>query len=74
MNDWYLVDSKLRASTGMVPFVSLEYTTPDPLLALRTYDQTSDYFKDTGRIRCRAMSGRGTHFAFPQTIRRVVGA
>jgi len=74
VNDWYLVDSKLRASTGMVPFVSLEYTTPDPLLALRTYDQTSDYFKDTGRIKVSSHVWQGHALAFPQTIRRVVGA
>lgn len=73
-NDWYLVDSKLKASSGMVPWISLDYAPPDGALALRMYDQSSDYFKDTGRIKVSSHVWQGHALAFPQAIRKIVGA
>ncbi len=73
VNDWYLVDSKMVAM-GMSPWVSLEYTTPDPTLQLREYDTSSDYFKDTGRIKVSSHIWTAHALAMPHAIRKVIGA
>lgn len=73
-NDWYLVDSKLRASQGLTPWISLRYTVPNPALQLRQYDESSDYFKDTGRIKVSSHIWYGFALGFPHAIRKVKGA
>lgn len=72
-NDWYLVDSKLL-KMGMAPWVSLEYTTPDPTLQLRQWDQSSDFFKDTGRIKVSSHMWTAHALCMPHVIRKVTGA
>jgi hypothetical protein len=74
VNDWYLVDSKLRGSTGLAPWISLRYTTPDPALQLRTFDTASDFFKNTGRIKVSSHIWYGFALGFPHAIRLVKGA
>ena len=73
-NDWYLVDSKLRASTGLAPWISARYTVPNPALELRHWDESSDFFKDTGRIKVSSHIWYGFALGFPHCIRKVVGA
>lgn len=73
-NDFYLVDSKLRASSGLPPWLSLRYTTPNPSLQLRYWDESSDFFKDTGRIKVSSHIWYGFALGFPHAIRKVVGA
>ena len=73
-NDFYLVDSKLRSSSGLPPWISLRYTTPDPALQLRTWDTSSDFFKDTGKIKVSSHLWYGFALGFPHAIRKVVGA
>lgn len=69
--DWYLVDSKLVKS-GMAPWLSMRQTVPGSL-ALRVYDESSDYFKNTGKIKMSSHIWYGFALALPHAIRRVTG-
>jgi len=71
-NDWYLVDSKLIAQ-GLAPWISLRQTVPSSL-ALRVFDESSDFFKKTGRLRIESHIWYGFALGLPQAIRKVVGA
>lgn len=71
-NDWFLVDSKLIAQ-GLEPWVSVRQTMPASL-ALRHWDEASDFFKDTGKIKVSSHIWYGFALAFPHAIRKVVGA
>lgn len=73
-NDWYLVDSKLRASSGLAPWISMRYTKPNPSLQLRYYDESSDFFKDTGRIKVSSHIWYGFALGFPHAIRKITVA
>lgn len=72
-DDWYLVDSKLLKSSGLPPWVSMRYSV-DPALELRTWDQSSDFFKNTGKIKVASHVWYGFALAFPHAIRKVKGA
>ncbi len=74
VNDWYLVDSKMRSSTGLAPWISLRYTKPNPSLALRYFDESTDFFKNTGRIKVSSHIWYGFSLGFPHCIRLVTGA
>lgn len=74
VNDWYLVDSKMLKSSGLPPWISMRYTVGNPALELRHWDESSDFFKDTGHIKISSHVWYGFALAFPQAIRRVVGA
>jgi len=69
--DWYLVDSKL-VRAGVAPWVSMRQTMPQSL-ALRVYDESSDYFKDTGNIKMSSHIWYGFALALPHAIRRIKG-
>lgn len=73
VNDFYLVDSRALAR-GLPPFFSMRWTTPNPALSLRYYDESSDFFKDTGRIKVSSHIWYGFGLAFPHAIRKVKGA
>jgi hypothetical protein len=73
-NDWYLVDSKLRSSSGLAPWISMRYTVPNPSLSLRHWDESSDYFKETGNIKVSSHIWYGFSLGFPHSIRLVKGA
>lgn len=72
VNDWYLVDSKLVAA-GFAPWVALRETVPASL-SLRQFDESSDYFKNTGNIKMSSHIWYGFGLAMPHAIRKVVGA
>lgn len=72
VNDWYLVDSKLVAQ-GLSPWLSLRMTVPQSL-SLRVYDESSDFFKDSGAIKMSSHIWYGFALALPHAIRKVVGA
>jgi len=75
VNDWYLVDSKLRSSVGLPPWLSLRFMPPTgSALALRYYDESSDFFKDTGRIKASSHIWYGFALGFPHSIRKIKGA
>lgn len=74
-DDWYLIDSKLIAATGLVPWISLRWQTPSNSgLALRYFDESSDFFKNTGRIKVSSHIWYGFSLGFPHAIRKVKGA
>jgi hypothetical protein len=69
--DWYLIDSKMLKA-GIMPWVSLRQTVPTSL-ALRVYDEASDYFKDSGNIKLSSHIWYGFSLALPHAIRRITG-
>lgn len=71
-NDWYLVDSKMIAM-GMDPMVATNYR-PSDTLGLRIKDESSDFFKDSGKISIGAHIWYGFALLFPHAIRRIAGA
>lgn len=73
VNDWYLVDSKLMASQGVPPWVAAQYR-PSEDLGLRFFDESSDFFKNTGKLRVSSHLWYGFKLIFPHAIRKVVGA
>ncbi len=73
-NDFYLVDSKLRSATGLPPWLSARYTVPNPALELRHWDETSDFFKGSGRIKVSSHIWYGFALGFPHAIRKIAGA
>jgi hypothetical protein len=72
VNDWYLVDSKMIAM-GMDPMTATNYR-PAESLGLRFKDESSDFFKDTGKISVSAHIWYGFALLFPHAIRRIAGA
>lgn len=73
VNDWYLIDSKLMASQGVPPWVAAQYR-PSTDLGLRFFDESSDFFKNTGKLRVSSHLWYGFKLIFPHAIRKVVGA
>jgi phage major head subunit gpT-like protein len=69
--DWYLVDSK-KCSEGLSPWVALRQTVPQSL-ALRVFDESSDFFKNTGDIKMSSHIWYGFGLAIPHAIRLVRG-
>lgn len=72
VNDWYLIDSKTIANHGIPPWVAAKFMAPADL-GLRYFDETSDFFKNTGRIKVGSHIWYGFGLVFPHAIRRVVG-
>lgn len=71
-NDWYLVDTT-QFSKGVEPMVAAQYRDVGSL-GLRTWDESSDFFKDTGKLKVSAHIWYGFKLVFPHAIRQVVGA
>lgn len=69
--DWYLVDSKL-IKEGVAPWVIMRQTVPQSL-ALRWYDESTDFFRDTGHIKVSSHIWYGFGLALPHAIRRIKG-
>lgn len=72
VNDWYLVDTNL-ISQGFDPLLAATYR-PSASLGLRAYDESSDFFKDSGKIKMSARIWTGFKLVYPHAIRKVVGA
>jgi len=72
VNDWYLVDSK-ALSQGLTPWGMLRYQ-PAASLGLRHWDEDSDFFKNTGKIKVSSHIWYGFALLFPHAIRLVKGA
>lgn len=71
-NDWYLVDSKM-IGMGIDPMVAASFR-PSDSLGLRFFDESSDFFKNTGKIKVTNHIWTGFRLVFPHAIRRVAGA
>ncbi len=72
--DWYLVDSKLLASSGLPPWLSLRHAPPNPALELKHWDESSDFFKNTNKIKVSSSIWRADALGFPHGIRKIIGA
>jgi hypothetical protein len=70
-NDWYLVDSKLTST--LPPWASLRFS-PGSALELRQWDESSDFFKNTGKIKVSSHIWYGFALVFPHAIRKIAGA
>lgn len=73
VNDWYLVDSKLLSAQGVPAWLAAKYQAPSDL-GLRYWDESSDYFKDTGKIKVSSHVWYGFKLVFPHAIRLIRGA
>ena len=69
--DWYLIDSK-KVKEGLSPWLSMRQTVPQSL-ALRIFDESTDYFKNTGNIKMSSHVWYGFSLVLPHAIRRVKG-
>ncbi len=72
INDWYLVDTTQFAK-GVQPMIAAQYRDVGSL-GLRQWDESSDFFKDTGKLKMSAHIWYGFKLIFPHAIRRIVGA
>ena len=70
-NDWYIVAKDLAGVTP--PWITLKQNVPASL-SLRNFDEASDFFKNTGKIKVSAHIWYGFALAFPQSMRKIVGA
>jgi hypothetical protein len=68
--DWYLIDSKLIGE--MPPWISMKMSVASSL-ALRVFDESSDFFKNTGNIKLSSHIWYGFGAMFPHAIRRIKG-
>lgn len=73
VNDWYLIDPALMKKQGVPPWIAAKFQPPDTL-GLRTWDENSDFFKETGKIKKGSHIWYGFKLLFPHAIRKVVGA
>lgn len=71
-NDWYLLDSK-AIGMGISPWVAGRYR-PADTLGLRFWDESSDFYKNTSKIKVSSHLWYGFAMVFPHAIRRVAGA
>lgn len=71
-NDWYLVDSRM-VGMGISPMLAASYV-PSNNLGLRFFDEGSDFFKNSGKIKVSSHIWYGFGLVFPHAIRRVAGA
>lgn len=70
-NDWYLVDE--AAMARLAPMVAMKYS-PGNGLELRSFDESSDFFKQTSKIRVSRHVWYGFSLLFPHAIRKIAGA
>lgn len=71
-DDFYLVDTNLIAQ-GIDPLLMAKYQ-PTDTLGLRFWNESSDFFKDTGKLKVSLHIWTGSKLVFPHAIRRVAGA
>ena len=69
--DWYLLDSKL-IKKGLSPWLAMRQTVPASL-ALRVFDESSDFFKNTSNIKISSHLWYGFSLVLPHAIRRIKG-
>lgn len=72
-NDWYLVDSNLMRNQGVPPWGAMRYRAPESL-GLRFFDEASDFFKNTSKLKVSSHIWFGFTLLFPHAIRRIAGA
>lgn len=69
---WYLVDTNLLAQ-GYDPMLAAQFTEPGSL-GLRFWDESSDFFKESGKLKVSQHIWTGFGLVFPHAIRRINAA
>jgi hypothetical protein len=75
-NDWYLFDSKLIAK-GAHPWAGAKLEIASAqfnALGMRIYEESSDRFKNTGKIAISSRIWYGFRSLYPHGVRKIVGA
>jgi hypothetical protein len=72
-DDWFLVDPDLMSREGMTPLIAVSHR-PSDTLALREWNESSDFFRATGKVRKGVHIWKGFSLGFPHGIRLVKGA
>lgn len=70
-DDWFLVDTTQFAK-GVQPMIAANYRDVGSL-GLRQWDESSDFFKDTGRLKMSAHIWYGFKLIFPHAMRLIKG-
>lgn len=70
-NDWFVF--ALDVISQIPPWMVMKYEVPASL-ALRRYDESSDFFRDTGKIKVSSHIHYASGYGFPHGIRLVKGA
>lgn len=66
----YLVDTKLLRAAGVPLFAVAKFRAPESL-GLRKWDEGSDFFKNTGKLKVSSHLWAGAGLVFPHAIRRI---
>lgn len=72
-DDWYLIDPNLAKQQAVPPWVIARFLPPKDL-GLRFFDESSDFFKNTGKLKVSSHIWYGFRLVFPHAIRKVTGA
>lgn len=72
-NDWYLFDANIMKAQGVPPWAALRYFA-GAALGMRTWDESSDFFKNSSKIKVSSHIWYGFSLMFPHAVRRVTGA
>jgi len=72
VNDWYLVDTNM-IGLGYDPMFMATYM-PGDTLGLRFWDESSDFYKESGKLKVSKHIWTGSNLVFPHAIRRIAGA
>ena len=67
--NWYLL-SATAFQMGLFPWVIAEDTSEE----IRNWDESSDYYKSTGRIKIESIVALEAALLFPHGIRKITGA
>jgi hypothetical protein len=67
--NWYLFSEAAKAA-GLVPWIISE----DAAEELRLWDESSDFYKDSGLIKAQSHVYTAAILMFPHGIRKIVGA
>lgn len=72
VNDWYLVDSAM-VRMGVAPWIAMKFNAPASL-QFRNYDESSEFFRDHGKIKVSNHIWYSFAQGLPHAIRKIVGA
>lgn len=72
VDDFFLLDSAMMGSMGLDPWGSIRHVVPANL-GLRIFDESSDFFKESGKLKIDSRVHYGFSLLFPHAIRMVKG-
>lgn len=72
-NDWYLVDMNTVRQQGVPPWIATRFFA-SAVMGLRFWDESSDFFKNSSKLKVSSHIWYGFELLFPHAIRRVAGS